>query len=74
MYRKLCKSLLSDKINNGGFSCGKKEKNSMKQLLDERGIKDVAGVQAMMNELINFFDLLTLCRESKTVKKKWTHK
>lgn len=27
-YRKLCKPLLSDKINNGGFSYGKERKES----------------------------------------------
>jgi hypothetical protein len=29
----------------------KKEKSLMRQLIDERGIKDVAGVQALVKEL-----------------------
>ena len=30
----------------------KKEKSLMRQLIEERGIKDVAGVQALVKELI----------------------
>lgn len=50
--KKLCKPPLSDKIKQRRFICmAKREKSLMRQLIEERGIKDIAGVQALVKEL-----------------------
>jgi hypothetical protein len=51
VHPKLCEPLLSDKINNGGFSYGKKEESLMRQLIEKCEITDFAGVQALVKKL-----------------------